>query len=217
MCWEVRIPQGSPRWLPGREVWAAYGQPCVGLNWGYHLREDGAVLGISWNILILSVKLKQPISHEAVLDLSTQLCPLIGCVLCCRETLGGVQRTELLTSQFCCSFLLLCFKMGPINTFIVQDLVYLITSPLSLHGVIAWLPQGSVLMKGRKICSSGVTPTWSNFLYIFAILREIQSLKLFSANLLEVASVCRSSYLHLWSEWDCISHPWEMQEAPVGF
>lgn len=41
------------------------------LNWGFNLGKDGAVLGISWNILICSVKPKQAISHEAVLDLST--------------------------------------------------------------------------------------------------------------------------------------------------
>lgn len=122
--------------------------------------------------------------------------------------------TELPTSHSCCSFLFLCFKMGTIN---ILDLGCLISSPLSLHSGIAWLPQGSVLMKVSKICFSGVTSTWSNFPHIFAIPRDIQRLKLFSVNSLEVVSVCRSSYLlNVQSEWDCISHHWEDSKTLHG-
>lgn len=43
----------------------------VWLNWGFNLRKDDGVLGISLNIFIHSGKLKLPISREAVLHLFT--------------------------------------------------------------------------------------------------------------------------------------------------
>lgn len=59
-------------------IWPAL----CGVKLGFNLRKDGAVLGISLNILICSVKLKQPISHEAVLDVylvmpADLMCPLL--------------------------------------------------------------------------------------------------------------------------------------------
>lgn len=62
-----RESQMAPREGSVSCIWPAL----CGVKLGFNFRKDAAVLGISFNILICSVKLKQPVLHEAVLDLFT--------------------------------------------------------------------------------------------------------------------------------------------------